>query len=194
MNGYGRRSVFQAVVSISAFFCSPHPCLGTEPVTLPDAEQRVWTETRLVFSPSMQEQIDRTNEFLETQTPRLGDKLDQLKRMGYLDRRTKSAIESTIADARHSMSGMAVNRETGYLDATTARTIAYELGMAGDVLARQSEKIRGNLANADGDGEDPRAATGQQVTLGKQLEIGEILATMSRYLHETAKTIVRNLK
>jgi len=140
----------------------------------------------------MQESLHRTNEFLDSQTPTLSERLDELKLMGHVDRRTKSAIESTIIEVQRSLSGMEVTKQAGLLDAKRARTIAYELGMAGDVLARQSEKIRANLAGADE--ESPSEGGGQPVSTEKRMEIADTLATMSRHLHETARAIVLNLK
>ena len=140
----------------------------------------------------MQESIHRTNEFLDSQTPTLSDRLNELKWMGHIDRRTKAAIESTIADVQRSMSGMEVTKQAGLLDATQARTIAYELGMAGDVLAKQADKIRANLAGPD-EG-SPLEDGGQRISTEKGMEIADTLDTMSRHLHETARAIVSNLK
>ena len=192
MKRYIRGSLFQAVISITAVFYFPLSSLSAEPPPPPGGEQRVWNETHLVPSASMQERIHRTNEFLDSQTPRLSSRLNELKRMGHIDRRTKADIESTIADVQRSMSGMEVTKQAGHLDARQARTIAYDLGMAGDILAKQSEKIRASLAGVDEGG--PSEGGGQRVSTEKRIEIAATLAAMGRHLHETARAIVRNLK
>jgi len=82
------------------------------------------------------------------------------------------------------MSGMELGARLGEVQAGRASTIAYELELAGDALAKQAENLR----------QQPAAGGGLQAPEQKRLEVAEALDAVSRHLHATAREIVRNLK
>ncbi|MEA3273804.1 MAG: hypothetical protein U9Q81_00580, partial [Pseudomonadota bacterium] len=77
-------------------------------------------------------------------------------------------------------------------DGWTAHMIAYELGMAGDTLAQQAERIEQHLAqtieSADG------SQSGDQLELEQRQQLARTLRATSRLLRETAQAIVGNLR
>lgn len=164
------------------------------PTNAPTDGPEDWTKTRLDLESALRSEVDGTNALLDDRESTLTDEIARSKGEGYLDRRSTSTIEQAMDNARAAMAGMAgAMHGDEQLNGRTARMIAYELGMAGDALAQQADKIEANLAQAPA----PEPADGPQG--GRSLEseerghLAQTLRTIGKRLQETAHAIVRNL-
>jgi len=136
----------------------------------------------ITLDPTLVGEIKNNHALLEHQTPWL------IKQMGYLDRRTKKNIESTLRDAHSIMSHLRDVLKSGQLGTRQARNIAQELNYQGDNLDVSLNEWKKDLGVM---GEDTLAADSKQKkALQEQKQLVRALSNISRMLHDTGKALV----
>jgi len=158
-------------------------------------EAKDWSQTHLFPAPVLREQIERTNVFLEENTPVMVKDTFELKSEGVLDRRGASRIRSALKHARLSMTKLAegVGAEDR-MDGWSARMISYELGMAADKFSKEVDLIRAEAASSTGSEASDGALDGLSSVEKRERRLTQSLSKASDLLKETAQAIVRYLK
>lgn len=170
---------------------SPLPVVPPEPRSNGPED---WAQTRLYLEPALREEIDWIIALLEETESSLSAEIARSKGDGYLDRRSASTIEGAMDDARAAMAGMAgAMRGDEQLNGRTVRMIAYELGMAGDSLAQQADKIEAMLAQSAIP--DPAGAPpgGRSLQSEQRVHLAQALRMTGKRLQEVAHAVVGNL-
>lgn len=173
---------------------------ATPPAEKPDRgghtnEAKDWSQTHLFPGPVLREQIERTNVFLQENTPAMIKDTSELKSEGVLDRRGASRIRNALDHARRSLISLAESIEAeAQIDGWSARMISYELGMAADTFSKEAVSIEAGAApNTEPKGGDG-VPNGLSSEGKRRRRLANVLRETSDLLKETARAIVHHLK
>ena len=133
----------------------------------------------ITIEPSVADDIERNNAFLQKQASLIRADLRDLKRLGILEHDSVNGIESTMSQAQTSMTRLLAAKRRGRLATKKAAVIA-------DDLVSQAEALEGYVNDID-----EGSGMGPQRSIEKQERVVDALSDFCRVLYNTGRVVRR---